>query len=234
MMEDLHLLAAPPLYVSRRSEVTFLESAWHLPNVVRKPTIQKVRVENNDGEGPSVTLDFSDGSSVDRVDKVVFATGYRLAYPFLPFPDGSVTPHNRLANFYQHVFCIDDPSLTVIGQVRAAISLRIYEYQAVAVARFLAGHAAGVLPSVEEQRAWERDRLAYKGPTELFHEIKPDFTEYYGWLRSFAGPPSPDSLKSGAYELPQFEDWWVDCDIEVIIKKAQYWDYLRGGGKYLD
>ncbi|CAK7214219.1 hypothetical protein SBRCBS47491_002074 [Sporothrix bragantina] len=232
LMEDLHTIAHAPLYVSRRGNVGFLESAWKLPNVEQKPTIQRIRVETGDDNGsPSVALDFSDGSTVSHVDKVLFATGYRLAYPFLPYPDGGVTPHNRLAGFYQHVFCMDDPSLAVIGQVRAAISLRVYEYQAVVVARFLAGHAAGVLPSVEKQRAWERDRLAYKGPSELFHEIKPDFTEYYGWMRSFAGPPAPESIKSGAYELPLYEDWWVDSDIEVLIAKGKYWDSLREGDK---
>ncbi|CAK7199125.1 hypothetical protein SEUCBS139899_001797 [Sporothrix eucalyptigena] len=227
LMEDLHTVVRPPLYVSRRGDVGFLESAWKLPKVEQKPTIQKIRVENDDNNNPFVALDFSDGTSVNHVDKVLFATGYRLAYPFLPSPDGGVTPQNRLSGFYQHVFCMNDPSLAVVGQVRSAISLRVYEYQAVVVARFLAGHAAGVLPTVEDQRAWEKERLEYKGPTELFHEIKPDFEEYYGWMRSFAGPPSPDSLKSGAYELPAYEPWWVDSDVEVLIAKGRYWDSLR-------
>lgn len=173
-----------------------------------------------------MALDFSDGSTLSGIDKLLFATGYRLAYPFLPFSEGGVTPHNRLAGFYQHVFCMDDPSLAVIGQVRAAISLRVYEFQAVAVARFLAGHAAGKLPLAEEQRKWEQDRLAYNGPSELFHEVKPDFVEYYGWLRGFAGPPAESSRSTGAYELPEFEDWWVDSDVEVLVAKGKYWDSL--------
>ncbi|CAK7213100.1 hypothetical protein SCUCBS95973_001686 [Sporothrix curviconia] len=232
LMEDLHTVAHAPLYVSRRGNVGFLESAWKLPNVEQKPTIQSIRLERTvETNSQSVILNFSDGSSISHVDKVLFATGYRLAYPFLPYPDGSVTPHNRLAGFYQHIFCMDDPSLAVIGQVRAAISLRVYEYQAVAVARFLGGHAAGVLPTVKEQRAWEQDRLAYKGPSELFHEIKPDFAEYYSWMRLFAGAPAPESIESGAYELPPYEDWWVDSDVEVLIAKGRYWDSLCGSGE---
>lgn len=61
-------------------------------------------------------------------------------------------------------------------QVRAAISFRIYEYQAVAVSRFLAGRSKD-LPSKIEQGEWEERRLEYKGPTELFHKIKPDFVD---------------------------------------------------------
>ncbi|KAL1891529.1 hypothetical protein Sste5346_007621 [Sporothrix stenoceras] len=229
LMEDLHTVVQAPLYVSRRGNVGFLESAWNLPNVEQRPTISRIRVEGTDGR-PTLAVDFSDGTTLTGIDRVLFATGYRLAYPFLPFSEGGVTPHNRLAGFYQHVFCMEDPSLAVIGQVRAAISLRVYEFQAVAVARFLAGHAAGQLPPVKDQRKWETDRLAYKGSSELFHEVKPDFVEYYGWLRDFAGPPIEATRRTGAYELPEFEEWWVDSDIEVLVAKGKYWDKLREEG----
>lgn len=109
------------------------------------------------------------------------------------------------------------------NKVRAAISFRIYEYQAVAVARHLAGRSAG-LPDVAAQEKWEADRLAYKGPTELFHEIKPDFAEYYGWLADYAGLPAEDTE---AYALPVFEDKWVDSDIEVLLAKNEHWARLK-------
>lgn len=92
-----------------------------------------------------------------------------------------------------------------------------------AVARYFAGRATSELPSISAQEEWEKARLAYKGPTELFHEIKPDFSDYYGWLREFPGPPSSDSQ---GYELPAFEDNWVDSDIEVLIAKNEYWGRL--------
>lgn len=62
-----------------------------------------------------VHAEFKDGSVVSDFDKIIFATGYRLSYPFLPFQ--AVTPQNRLSGFYQHIFRIEDPSLAVIGQV---------------------------------------------------------------------------------------------------------------------
>lgn len=108
-------------------------------------------------------------------------------------------------------------------QVKAALSFRVYEYQAVAVARFIAGRAK--LPSVGEQQEWETKRLAYKGPTNTFHEIKPDFAEYFNWLRDFAGPPA-DGTKG--YELPAWDDSWGSLGLAILSLKDAYWKRLRG------
>jgi hypothetical protein len=166
------------------------------------------------------TIEFEDGSSVENFDKLIFATGYKLSYPFLsPEP---VTPQNRLAGFYEHIWKIGDPSLTVVGQVKAALSFRVYEYQAVAVARFLAGRAK--LPSKEAQEDWETKRLAYKGPTNNFHEIKPDFKEYFNFLREVAGKPAHGSK---GYELPAWEDTWPEQAFAVLQLKDKYWKSLK-------
>ncbi|EFW99707.1 FAD dependent oxidoreductase [Grosmannia clavigera kw1407] len=228
LVEDLHMVTGRPVYISRRHELGgLLASCWRLPNVRQKPGIRRIRQT----AASQVTLDFTDGSSVAAVDKVIFATGYRRSYPFLPSGDGidgiPAPETNRLAGFYQHVFCTAEPSLAVVGQVDGAISLRVFEYQAVAVARFFAGHAAHVLPSLAEQQAWEADRLARLGPSERFHEIFPDTVAYFTWLRTFAGPPAATS--KGAYELPPFEADWTDCELEVLFAKARYWTGLVNG-----
>lgn len=108
---DIHTVVKSPLIVSQRgfNANPALDNVWKLPGLEKKPTISKLSIENGG------TVEFSDGSWVSNVDKVHFATGYRLSYPFLQ-PD-PVTPANRLAGFYQHIFKIGDPSLTVIGQV---------------------------------------------------------------------------------------------------------------------
>ncbi|KAJ5383567.1 Glycoside hydrolase family 71 [Penicillium concentricum] len=246
LVEDLHQIVKGPLYVSRRGNVGFLEDAWLLPNVVDKSTISRI------SSAAGGTVEFQDGTSI-TFDKIIFATGYKLSYPFLPFE--AVTPQNRLDGFYQHIFRIGDPSLAIIGQVslpvplsitvfkriwwdfvltrskvRAAISFRIYEYQAVAVSRFLAGRSQD-LPSKAEQDEWVEKRLQYKGPTELFHEINPDFVEYYGWLREFAGCAEG---KPTEYLLPEFEEDWVQSDIEILLAKKENWVALRAQSRELD
>jgi hypothetical protein len=109
--------------------------------------------------------------------------------------------------------------------VKAALSFRVYEYQAVAAARFLAGRAK--LPSIAEQKDWETKRLAYKGPTNNFHEIKPDFAEYFNWLRDFSGRPAAGTT---AYELPAWEDKWGELGFAVLALKDKYWKRLKAQG----
>jgi hypothetical protein len=188
-----------------------------LPNVQQKPVIASIE---STPEGLNVR--FADGTTAADVDKVIFATGYELSYPFL-VPD-PVTPNNRVAGFYQHIFKIGDPSLALVGQIRAAISFRAYEYQAVAVARYFAGRNGKPLPSPQQQDLWEIERLKYKGPTALFHEIKPDFKEYFNFLRDLAGPPADES---DAYELPAWEDRWAEQAFEVLQLKDRYWKALK-------
>ncbi|KAI9932001.1 hypothetical protein ASPWEDRAFT_171871 [Aspergillus wentii DTO 134E9] len=213
---DLHAIVKGPLHVSQRGKNEALQNAWDLPNVEIKPTIQHISADKN-----GVTVKFSDNTEVSNIDKVIYATGYRLSYPFLS-PD-PVTPNNRVAGFYQHVFKIGDPSLTLVGQVRAAISFRVYEYQAVAVARYFAGRNAKELPSPSEQDRWEVDRLQYKGPSATFHEIKPDFNDYFSFLRDLAGPPAPGT---NGYELPPWEDKWAAQGFEILQLKDKYWKGL--------
>jgi Flavin-binding monooxygenase-like len=109
LVVDLRPIVRGPLYLAQRGKNELLHSAFGLDGVVTKPPILRI-TEDNGG-----TIEFEDGSKVENFDKIIFGTGYRLSYPFLdPEP---VTPQNRLAGFYQHIFKIGDPSLAVVGQV---------------------------------------------------------------------------------------------------------------------
>ncbi|KAJ6095171.1 hypothetical protein N7467_002684 [Penicillium canescens] len=219
LVADLHAIVKGPLELSRRGQNEALQSAWELPNVRQRPTIKEILA---DKEG--LIVKFSDNTIVENVDKILFATGYKLSYPFIvPNP---VSPNNRLAGFYQHIFKIGDPSLALVGQVRAGISFRVYEYQAVAVARYFAGRNAAPLPTPEQQDVWETRRLQYKGHTSLFHEIKPDFSEYFGFLTDLAGPPAAES---DSYTLPPWEDLWAEQAFEILQLKDKHWRSLRRG-----
>jgi hypothetical protein len=217
LVADLHSIVRGPLELSQRGKNEALQSAWDLPNVNLRPTIKNIQATD---DGVNVT--FTDDNLVENVDKIIFATGYKLSYPFIvPNP---VTPNNRIAGFYQHIFKIGDPSLALVGQVRAGISFRVYEYQAVAVARYFAGRNAAPLPTPQEQDLWEVQRLQYKGHTALFHEIKPDFKEYFDFLTDLAGPPAPGT---DGYALPLWEDRWAEQAFEILQLKDKYWRLQR-------
>ncbi|KAL4957475.1 hypothetical protein BDW69DRAFT_200780 [Aspergillus filifer] len=221
LIVDLHAVVKGDLLLSRRGSNEALTNVFTLPGVSLKPTITKV-TPTPGGTGVSVT--FSDGMTASHIDKILFATGYRLVYPFLS-PD-PVTPSNRVAGFYQHIFKIGDPSLALVGQVRGALSFRVYEYQAVAVARYFANHNGKALPTPQEQDAWEVERLKYKGASTLFHEIKPDFKEYFEYLRELAGPAVEET---SGYPLPVFGDDWPELGFAILQAKDRYWQKIKSG-----
>lgn len=217
LVADLHAIVKAPLELSQRGHNEALDSAWNLPNVKLRPTVSQVKATTH-----GVSVHFADGTVTEGVDKVIFATGYKLSYPFIT-PD-PVTPNNRVSGFYQHIFKIGDPSLALVGQVRAGISFRVYEYQAVAVARYFAGRNKASLPSPREQDQWEVDRLRYKGNSPIFHEIKPDFKEYFDFLTELAGPAAPES---NSYLLAPWEDKWAEQAFEILQLKDKYWKSLH-------
>lgn len=216
LVAELAPLVQGPIYLSQRGRNPLFEEGFNVDGVVTKPSIRQINPHNGG------VIEFEDGSTVENFDRVIFATGYRLSYPFLT-PD-PVTPQNRLAGYYQHIFNFEDPSLAIVGQVKAALSFRVYEYQAVAVARFLAGRS-GQLPSVDDQRDWETKRLKYKGPTNAFHAINPDFDEYFTWLKDFAGKPAQGTK---GYELPAWDDKWPEQGLFAVVNlKNKYWKSLQ-------
>ena len=213
----IRLVVRGPLILSQRHGNRG-ESLWAVSNVICKPGVKSIIADS-----PStVRVTFTDGSTVDHVDRVIFGTGYRTCYPFLS-PD-PVTLSNRLAGFYQHVFKIGDPSLAVVGQLKYS-PFRAYQYQAVAVARYFAGREAksSSLPSVHDQEEWETKRVESLGPGSGFHAIREELKEYFDFLRNFAGPADPASV---SHELPPFEDAWLQKALHLLQLYDTYWKSL--------
>jgi hypothetical protein len=98
-------------------------------------------------DGTAVT--FTDGRQ-DKVDLIVWCTGYRIDLPFLDpalLGDGA----DRLP-LYRRVFHLDAPGLMFVGLMQSTgAALPVVEAQARLVAAHLAGGYA--LPTVDEQRA---------------------------------------------------------------------------------
>ncbi|CAJ1064660.1 dimethylaniline monooxygenase 5-like [Notolabrus celidotus] [Xyrichtys novacula] len=108
----------------------------------------RVQVKSNVKEFRGSSVVFVDGSILDKVDVVVFATGYDYGFPFLP-PDLQVKCDHRL-RLYKHVIpaSLTRPTLAVVGFISGlgAIS-RLAEMQARWATRVLKGLVT--LPSEE-------------------------------------------------------------------------------------
>lgn len=111
IVTDIHGIVKGPLYSAQRRVNEALVSVWKLPGVVSKGQVKRIFSHDENGVG----VEFQDGSTVVGFDKIIFATGFKVSYPYLvPNP---VTPTNRLAGVYEHIVKIGDPTLTFVGQV---------------------------------------------------------------------------------------------------------------------
>jgi dimethylaniline monooxygenase (N-oxide forming) len=160
-------------------------------------------------EGSAVV--FSDGTRVQDVDVVVYATGYRISFPFLD-PAVLSAPDNRI-ELYQRIWHPDVPDLAVIGLVQPLGAIMpIAEQQSKLVADWLRG--AYLLPTHDEMLATiDRDSSAVKARYigSARHTIQVDFDSYLhqlqqerkrgarparacGWarLRDCRGAPRPE------------------------------------------
>ncbi|GAB1213690.1 hypothetical protein ATERTT37_002840 [Aspergillus terreus] len=183
--------------VRGKYNVYFGDEAFKHPQIQRRPPIARVSCEDG-----ARTVHFEDGTSVSDVDHIIFGTGFTWTLPFLP--DIPIR-NNRVPDLYLHVFYQRDPSLVFLGAVGAGLTFKLFEWQAVAAARVLAGKAQ--LPPLTEQQKWEADRIAVKGDGPGFLMVNPDFEEYFEKLRALAGEPAPGAP---GRRLPPFEQAWVD------------------------
>jgi cation diffusion facilitator CzcD-associated flavoprotein CzcO len=108
-LHDIRFTAKLPLISSTREENALFGAApFEHPDFDRRPAISRFDVDTG-------RVTFTDGSTVDDVDSILFATGYDFHFPFLP----EIQPKNqRIPGLYQHVFHRDDPTLAFVGMVR--------------------------------------------------------------------------------------------------------------------
>ena len=125
---------------------------------------------------------FVDGSEVD-IDLVVYCTGYRITFPFLP-PEVYEAKDNRMP-LYRRVVSVENPGLHFIGFVQPLGPIMpIAEAQAEWIADLLEGRAQ--LPPEAEMRAEISDhdeRMRKRFVASKRHTIEVDFHPYLRQIR---------------------------------------------------
>ncbi|ORX43077.1 FAD/NAD(P)-binding domain-containing protein [Hesseltinella vesiculosa] len=134
-------------------------------SVIKVPYIQRFgSLDGNGNAKADGTIQLVDGTVLDDVDVVIFATGYRSKMPFLgdmrtADPALATTPGkivfgdmpSSITNTFKDVFVISDPTIAVVGFTSFIPSILSYDPQAYAVARVWSGNA--FLPNVEQMVA---------------------------------------------------------------------------------
>lgn len=108
----------------------------------------------------------------------------------------------------------------------AGLTFKVFEWQAVAAARVLAGRAS--LPSADEQEKWETARIAAKGDGPAFTVVHPEFKAYFEELRRLAGEPG---WGVPGRRLPAFEPKWVDDFDAGHERRKRMWRQLNADAK---
>jgi hypothetical protein len=134
-------------------------------DAVAKPNIAELQ-----GDG----VRFEDGS-VEPVDAIIWATGYKITFPFFD-PEFLSAPNNRLP-LYKRIFVPSIDDLALIGFAQTVPTLFPFvELQSKLVARYVGGDYA--LPSVGEmEETIRRDRERHFGPVV----DRPRHTMQFDW-----------------------------------------------------
>ncbi|CAK1365438.1 unnamed protein product [Cercospora beticola] len=209
---DLTSVTVAPVHaivIGHKFNVYFGGEAFNHPLIQRHPSISQI-------VGRTVHLE--DGTVIDDVDHIIFGTGYTWTIPFLP---QVATRNNRIPDLYEHVVWQHDPTLLFVGAVNAGLTFKIFEWQAIYAASLLSGR--GTLPSREEMKAWEEDRIKKKGDGPKFTLVYPDFEDTFERLRSLSG-----EVKDGkGRPLPKFRrEWFRDFTNGHELRK-QTWKRLN-------
>lgn len=191
----------------------FFDYGFQHPNIKRHPPISGIVSDRRTNER---TVHFEDGTKLENVDHIIFGTGYSWSLPFLPELAATIR-NNRLPNLYQHIFWQRDPTLCFVGAIAAGFTFKVFEWQAVLVARFLAGHVT--LPPLEQQMKWEEDRIGLKGDGVPFTALYPAFEEYFEEVRLMAGEP----IGGKGRQLPKFEKSWRAGFDAAHLKRIDMW-----------
>lgn len=112
-------------------------------------------------------IEFEDGRIGKGFEKVLFATGYHLHYPFLEIPENKNKDYIRILsgkkgetnyaytkadNVYLYTFTVDEPTLAYVGIAHNPLLFFTSEANAMAIAGVWSN--AKKLPSLEKQREW--------------------------------------------------------------------------------
>ncbi|XP_070816133.1 flavin-containing monooxygenase 5-like isoform X1 [Chaetodon trifascialis] len=194
-----------------------------LPSRILSGTVQ---VKPNIRRFHGSSVEFDDGSVVEDVDLVVFATGYSFSFPFLASHVASASENKT--SLYKYVFPpeLDRPTLAIIGLVQPLGAIMpISEMQARWATRVFKGYIK--LPSVTamlEDVKHKQETMAKRYVTSQRHTIQVDYVSYMDEIADLVGvrPSIPRLLLTD----PRL-------GLNVMLGPCTPYQYrLRGPGKW--
>ncbi|KZP31937.1 FAD/NAD(P)-binding domain-containing protein [Athelia psychrophila] len=160
-------------------------SAPHMPihlgrlphNVTIIPEIARFYPISQGGNFSEGRIQLKNGTIITGIDRIIFASGYRYTFPFLPqyhnssigldeyAPEGTVQPlvtdGTHIRSLHLDLFYIEEPTIGFLNMNLGMQSFVYAEYLALALAKVWGDKAK--LPSYEEQWRLHRERVHTQG-----------------------------------------------------------------------
>ncbi|XP_075895502.1 flavin-containing monooxygenase 5-like [Nelusetta ayraudi] len=190
-------------------------------SVIIKPNVKEI-------SGSTVT--FSDGTRVEKVDTIVFSTGYNCDFPYLP--RNSLYRSGHRVALYKHVFPpnLEHPTLAVVGFIHALGAIMPQaEMQARWVTRVFKGYKK--LPSNQAMiKAVERDTKDMEDHY-IVSNLTPLQVDFVSYMDDLAGEigvrPSLTWLFFTDYPLFQRVLWGPVTAYQYRLMGPGKWDGAR-------
>jgi len=237
---------AKTIYQSIRPDNTTVD---HMPlsdllrrvprNTTFVPEIKRFLPASPGSDFKDVQVELVNGTILTGIDHVIFGTGFRYSFPFLPqyhnsscgvndtappgLPQPLVTDGTHIRSLHAEVFYIEEPTLCFMDMNTGMQSFTFAEYNSVAFSKVWSGKA--FLPSTQEMwRMYDEHVKERGGYSRFFQYLGPVRTnEYIGyfmaWLNDAAhkyGGRRVDGLPKGISEI---QSYWT---------RARMADYFAG------
>jgi cation diffusion facilitator CzcD-associated flavoprotein CzcO len=171
-------VAQVPLFISSRS-ASWLHSAANGREDV--PEIAEFISPSKETRA----VRFTDGQVERGIDTVLFCTGYLYSFPFLSSIHSQLISDGfSIQDLYQHIFCIDHPSLAFLAVPQRILVIPLSEAQAAVIARVWSGRLH--LPARELMYEWWRDRKIQKDGKKLHVLNYPEDIDHHNALYDLA------------------------------------------------
>ncbi|KAI8917961.1 flavin-binding monooxygenase-like-domain-containing protein [Entophlyctis helioformis] len=151
--------------------------------IVVRPNVSRVK--------PFNVIEFVDNSE-ERVDSVIYCTGYKIEHPFLDSKAilGQEDSNSNRVRLYKHIFPVNHRNIAFCGMVQSSGSvIPVAEMQARWVARVFAGRAERLPPPKVMRDTIDKDWVEHCKvfvPRER-HTVQVDFVTYMDEIAKYAG-----------------------------------------------
>ncbi|KAJ5665234.1 uncharacterized protein N7477_007682 [Penicillium maclennaniae] len=203
------------ILASQKSE-SYLSASSPADKIICPEIVEFLSPANHDR-----AIRFANGHVEERIDAIVFCTGYFYSFPFLSSLEPPVITHGwRTMNTFRHLFYIDRPTMVFPVLSQRVIPFPMAENQASVFSRVWSGRLH--LPSTEEMRAWESIEIATKGDQKAYHVLPfPQDADYLNSLYDWAASAEPRKglAKSGKGKLGTYwgeRERWIRANFPEI------------------